>query len=159
MYLLAITVGLCAAYFGLMFLFSMIFTNKFPVIPQKRSVFSVIVIALLSIVGYVISFSIPDPNLSNRFLRGFGGGFLAFLVCFLAVRDARIPVSRFQFFVFSFLVVTTLGVANEIAEFFLQTVTGIVYTPTITDTWLDLSSNTVGIMIAAACFTPFIKKE
>ncbi len=53
-------------------------------------------------------------ELSNRVLHVFGGGFLAFLICFLAALDSRVRIRRFQFFLFSFLIVIALGVANEI---------------------------------------------
>jgi hypothetical protein len=119
----------------------------------------VIIIGVLSIVSYWISFLIPDVQFSNRFLHAFGGGFLGFLVCFLAVKDNNLKIDRFRFFVFSFLIVIALGVANELMEFILQTYTHFIFSPTSTDTWLDLASNLVGIILAAAIFVPFVSRK
>jgi hypothetical protein len=98
------------------------------------------------------------PEFSNRVLHAYGGGFMAFLVCFLVVRDSKLSLTKFQFFIFSFLIVAALGVANEILEFFLQNYAGMIFSSHINDTWYDLMSNTIGSLIATVCFVPCIKK-
>ncbi len=81
---------------------------------------------------------------------------MAFMVCFLVVKDSKLPVTKFQFLIFSALIATALGVANELLEFFLQHYFGFISAASVTDTWLDLLSNTVGILLASICFVPFI---
>jgi hypothetical protein len=118
-----------------------------------------LIIFVLSILGYIIAFSIPNPELGNRILHGFGGGFMALLAFFLAVKDTNIKLRKFQFFFFSLAVVAALGVANEILEFFLQNYVGLIFAESINDTWYDLISNTVGSLIAALLFLPFIDEN
>ncbi len=158
MYLIAITFSLCISYFILFFLFPYFFENKVPKIGLK-SLVSVGLIFILSFLGYFTAFNIHDPELSNRFLHGFGGGFMALFVCFLAARDSGVHVKRFQFVLFSLLVVTALGVANEILEFILQNYIRMVFSISINDTWLDLISNTVGMLIAVVGLAPFINNK
>lgn len=154
MYLLAITTSLCVSYFILFALFPFFFENKF-VRLNSRTLLSIGILLFLSFLGYFIAFSISDPELSNRFLHGFGGGFMALLVCFLVLRDTGIQLRKFQFVIFSFLVVTTLGVGNEILEFFLQNYIGMTFAISTNDTWLDLISNTVGTLLGALILAPF----
>ncbi len=155
LYLAAVTLGLCVCYLLLEHVFSLFFTKHFAHI-GKRSIGSVAIIIVTSVFGYLLVSFIPDPEASNRVLHMFGGGFMAILVCFLVVKDSRINITKFQFFVFSFMVVTTLGVGNEIMEFFLQNYGGLIAATTLNDTWLDLISNMAGIMAGSICFTPFI---
>jgi hypothetical protein len=155
MYLIAITLSLYVSYFALFFVFPFFFENRQAKIGLK-SLVSVGLIFILSFLGYFIAFNIQDPELSNRFLHGFGGGFMALLVCFLVVKDSNLQIRKFQFIIFSLLVVAALGVVNEILEFFLQNYTGMVFSTSVNDTWLDLISNTVGMLIAVISFTPFV---
>jgi hypothetical protein len=104
---------------------------------------------------YFVSFRVTDWELGNRLLHIFGGGFLSFLICFFAVKDSELSISSFQFFSFSFLLVITLGVGNEILEFFLQNYAHFSFAQNVNDTWLDLISNAFGAIIAMACLTPF----
>jgi hypothetical protein len=120
---------------------------------------SVGVIVALSFFGYFVAFAIQDQELSNRFLHAFGGGFLGFLTCFLAAKDSSVVINKFQFFIFSVLIVIALGVANEILEFLLQNYVGIVFATSVNDTWLDLISNTIGIFIASAIFIPLVRNK
>ena len=112
----------------------------------------------MSLGSFAISFSIADPEWSNRLLHALGGGFVAFFVCFLVARDSQIDITRFQFFVFSFLLVTAFGVGNEILEFAIQHYLDLTFARDVADTWLDLVSNTVGVLVAAAIMVPFIHK-
>ena len=158
LYLIAVTFGLCIVYFFLEHIFNLFFERHFAHL-GKRSIVSVLLIVIISFVGYFLTSLIPNPETSNRVLHMFGGGFLAMMVCFLVVKDSRIPITKFQFFVFSFFVVTALGVANEIMEFLLHYYFGWVFATSATDTSLDLISNTVGIIVGSIAFTPFIKTD
>ncbi len=155
MYLFAVTFGLCFVYYFLEHVFNLFFERHLAHL-SKRSVGSVVTIIFVSLLGYFLVTLIPDPDTGNRVLHMLGGGFLAIMVCFLVVKDSRIRMTKFQFFVFSFFVVTALGVGNEILEFFLQNYAGLEASATINDTWLDLISNTAGIIAGSICFTPFI---
>ncbi|MDB5239366.1 MAG: hypothetical protein JWO00_701 [Candidatus Parcubacteria bacterium] len=158
MYLLTITASLVAAYFILYAFFPFFFGQKLER-PGARSIISVLIIVILSFAGYAVVLHTRDLEMGNRILHGFGGGFVAFLVCFLAVRDSRISITKFQFAVLGSLIVTGLGVANEIVEYFLQNYGGMVFLRTTNDTWLDLMSNTVGIIIALAVLVPFVGRK
>ena len=158
MYLILISVSLCISYLALFFIFPELFNQERRKI-ESSSFVSILLILLLSFLGYFITFNISDVELSNRFLHGFGGGFMAFLVCFFVARDTKLKINKFQFFILSILIVTALGVANEILEFLLQNFAGFIIAVTINDTWLDLVSNSVGSLLAAACFVPFINKH
>jgi hypothetical protein len=155
MYLIAITVFLCIAYFVLVQFFSYFFEHKLAKIPSGAFL-SLVIIAVLSFVGHIVSYSIPNPELGNRVLHAFGGGFMAFLTCFLVVKDIKLKISKFQFFILSMLIVTALGVGNELLELLLQTFKVLVFAGHVYDTWYDLVSNTVGSLIAAVCFVPYI---
>lgn len=158
MYLVAISVSLCILYIILFFLFPELFNQERRKI-ELSSVKSVVLILLLSFFGYFIAFNISDTEWSNRFLHGFGGGFMALLVCFLVIRDTKLKINKFQFLVLSILIVTTLGVANEILEFLLQNYVGFTFATSINDTWLDLTSNAVGSLVAATSFVPLIDRR
>ncbi|OGZ08138.1 MAG: hypothetical protein A3C93_00870 [Candidatus Lloydbacteria bacterium RIFCSPHIGHO2_02_FULL_54_17] len=155
MYLLLLAVGHVFSYLLLYFLFPVFFRSGVPTIGWRslRSV-AYIVVAYLSVL--FVSFAASDPEWSNRILHIFGGGFVSLSVCFLVVSDTHLRISRFQFIVFSILVVTGLGVANEITEFFLQNYLGFVFAEGVNDTWLDLISNVCGALIATLCLTPLL---
>lgn len=157
MYLLFITSALCLAYFLLYQLFSLFFKNTTASLNTK-SVSSIVLIVILSFISYAVSLSIEDKQLSNRVLHAFGGGFLSFLICFRIVKDSKLKIGKFQFFVFSFMVVCAMGVGNEVLEFFLQKYTDFVFANSPTDTWLDLMSNTAGTLIGSVLLVPFLKK-
>jgi hypothetical protein len=157
MYLLFITVSLCLVYFVFCFLYPYFFRQ--PISPLKPRIFiSLAIIIAVSVLVHLISFNITNQEISNRLLHGLGGGFLGYLICFLVVRDGKLNITKFQFFVFSFLLVTALGVGNEIIEFIIQNHLHLIFAPNINDTWLDLVSNTVGTLFGAVLFTPFIKR-
>ena len=125
---------------------------------NKNYVRSLMLIITTSIIGFAIAFSVTDSELSNRILHGFGGGFVSFFACFLVVKDTSLNLSRLQFFILSFMMVATLGVANEIIECVLQYYGNLSFAATIYDTWYDLISNTIGSLIAAVIFVPLIRK-
>ncbi len=157
MYFLALIIGYALFYFAAYFLYPYFFEGR-AVKPTDRSWISIVVIVLAFFAAYSASAVIQDLQLRNRVLHAFGGGFLASLICWLAVRDSRLRIGRFRFFVFTFLLVMTLGVANEIAEYFLQGRTGMVFATDVNDTWLDLLSNAVGALLGWACLTPFVAR-
>ena len=149
---------LCVVYFILLSLFPIFFGQKIT-LPQRKPFLSIICIIAFSVFAYVVSYSIQNVDLSDRVLHILGGGFAGFLVCFFAVRDSRIHINKLQFFLFSTLIVIALGVANELAEFLMQYYNVLISATTVEDTWLDLASNVVGILIASACFVPFHKQD
>lgn len=72
------------------------------------------------------------------------------------MKDSTLSISRFQFLTLSMLLVTAMGVGNEILEFFLQNYFYLISSQNPLDTWLDLISNTLGIITGALIFTPFL---
>lgn len=157
MYLAFITLAMCVVYFILLQLFPIFFAQKITL--QRRKPFlSLICIVIFSVLAYVASFSIQDIELSNRVLHIFGGAFLGFFVCFLATRDSRININKFQFFVFGALIVLALAIANELLEFVLQEYGILVSAINVNETWLDLASNVVGIILASIFLVPFHKE-
>jgi hypothetical protein len=158
MYLLFITLGLCLSYFifyYLLFMFVSVSNEKF----GKKTIYSLVGVFIASLIIYIIVFNISDLVLGNRLLHTFGGGFLGVLVCFLVVKDKKIDLTKLQFFVLSLLLVTFLGVLNEILECVLQNYFGIISADSINDTWFDLISNTVGLLLAGIFFVPFINSK
>ena len=145
-------------YFSLFFLFSYFFDNK-AARPNRRSFYSILSIVVAMGAVLALSFNMTNLELANRILHAFGGGFIAFYACFRVVQDSGLEIDRTRFFVFSAMAVTTMGVANEIFELVLQTYGPFLFSATITDTWLDLLSNTVGIFFAAACLVPLISRK
>ena len=99
---------------------------------------------------FVVVNVLGDENFgwANRVLHALGGGAMAMLVCYRAMKDAHLKISRFQFVALSLLLATAMGVANELMEFSIQTTAGIIFAPNTMDTWLDLTSNTVGMVVA-----------
>lgn len=156
MYLILITISLLLSYFVVGAIFSLLFIEKFPTFPSKAFV-SMFVIFVSSLCSYMIVSFIPHAQVANWVLHGLGGGFLAFLVCFLVVRDIVLPISRFQFFIVAMLLVGTLGITNEILEFLLQNYAGMTFALSVNDTWYDLISNTMGALVAAFVLVPFFK--
>lgn len=146
MYLALMSVCLCATYLIVYFLAPWIFKQPLPRF-GRANVISIAFILIASLIAFGISGLPHDPWWQNRLLHGLGGGSLAFLVCFLAFRDNALPLNRLQFFILGFLIVTALGVANELAEFFGQKYLALSFARTIEDTWLDLASNTIGAVL------------
>lgn len=158
MYLGALVVGLCVSYLGLLILFRAFFQSDWGGL-RFASMRSIVFITALTIVSYGVSISIQDAEVSNRVLHALGGGFVAYFVCFRVAKDARLQINQLQFFVFSALIVTAMGVGNEVAEFVLQNYTELVFADSINDTWLDLISNSVGILAAAVLCSPFLHSQ
>lgn len=113
------------------------------------SVRSMGILAALIVLVFVVAVSVPDTELGNRFQHAVGGGVLGVVLCYLVFRDHRIKATRFQFFIWTSLIVTALGVANELLEYFMQANTTMIFAANTFDTWRDLASNTVGIAFTA----------
>jgi hypothetical protein len=137
------------SYVALFILFTAFFDRpRFP--SRSRAAITLLqIIAILAIV-FLIVHSIADSWWSNRIQHALAGGGTAFFMCWRILIDARIKLSKFRALFFCFLVVLALGVANELAESIVQGMTQLVFSPTSTDTWLDLWSNTVGALAAGA---------
>lgn len=146
LYLFFIAVALGMSYFLLSFIFSKFFSQPLADKSLKK-IYPVASIVILSIIISASTLEMPT-GLDNRLLHAFGGGLMVVLVCFLATKNLQSGISRFQFAVISTLTATAFGVANELLEFFLQSYFSLVANTGLNDTWLDLTSNTVGIMIA-----------
>ena len=157
-YLVFVTAGLCAAYLLVFFA-----APPFFGIPVKRgarpSLYSLIAIVLLSAAAYALAYSVADPWWSNRVLHILGGGVVGSFTVYRAARDAKLALGVFRSFAFIVMLVTTLGVCNELTELVLQTQFGFISSTTPTDTWLDLASNTVGILLASAVFAPLLRDK
>ncbi len=158
MYIVILAIGMCVSYLALLYLFPLFFNGKMPRV-GVQTLLAIPLVAVASLFIFLLAYSIPDPQLSNRVLHAVGGGFLSFLLCFFAMRNSDTLITRFQFVVFSILVVTTLGVGNEILEFVLHRYAGFIFLMNPLDTWLDLLSNTVGLSIAALLVWPFLSRH
>ena len=154
-YLAVVAAGLCIAYFAVRWTFSQFFDGAVSL--KNQSLYrSLLIIAFSSIAASFISYTIVDKELNNRVLHFLGGGCTAFLLCFLAVKDSKIKITKFQFFVFSALLVTAMGVGNELIEFYIQSHYDVISAQSVFDTWRDLASNTLGIFVAGALLVPFL---
>jgi len=159
MYIIFLLIAMCCTYTALFFLFPFFFEHRYPIFNVKKSFKSMLIVSLCLLIVYAITIIIPNLWIANRMLHMFGGGFLAFVICFLAYQDSGTKITRFQFFLFSTLIVIALGVGNELVEFVLQNTTHLIFAPNINDTWLDLSSNLIGTLLAATCLVPQINRK
>lgn len=151
------------SYFVLFEIFALFFDRHFERV-HIRSFISIGLIAALYYLSLWLAFSIPDgmalfgvSDFGNRIQHALGGGFVTLFMCYRIVRDGRFRTTRLQFVIFSFLIVTVFGVANEVFEFFGQNFTSfLVFADSINDTWLDLISNSAGAGLGILICTPFI---
>jgi hypothetical protein len=111
----------------------------------------------LASIAYILGMTIPDLELANRVQHALGG-FVAYVSCHLAVRDLGINVGVYRFTFIALLMVASLGIANEIMEFGLQSTSLYVFSNDPYDTWLDLISNSVGEVIAASIVFFLVRK-
>lgn len=156
-YLAFLLVSFWLTYAALFFLFPLFFANRLPR-PSARSAASLAMILAALLAVFIIVVAVPDRTLGNRLLHALGGGFLSFFVCYLVVRDTKLAIGRFQFLVFGALVVTALGVGNEILEFFFALWLRVNFQSDGFDTWLDLISNAVGTALGAIVFVPLLRR-
>jgi hypothetical protein len=139
---------ICLSYIALSYLFTYFFESRAPRF-HVSDIYAILGVAVYLLVVFYVTRHIPNDFWANRFLHAFGGGFAAYIICYLVARAQHLHVGPIKFLVFSCMVVTSLGVANELMELFLQINTHLVFADSITDTWLDLLSNSVGILLAA----------
>lgn len=126
---------------------------------SKVSWFSILIILFSGILIFSLMYLINNPELANRYQHAIGGGFLGTLVSYLALRDAKIKLNTLQMILLIGLIVNTLGIFNEIAEFFFQANTGFIFNDNLYDTWLDLTSNLFGIILGSALITIISKNN
>lgn len=158
LYLAGLSYVYAAVYLALFFGVPAFFNEPLPKL-RRRSMFSIIYIVILYLAALSVGILITifHPELGNRILHAVGGGVLAIVTCFFAIKDSGLKIKPFQFFVIGILVATFLGVGNEIAEYLLQNYFGIISAESINDTWLDLVSNTIGATLAAVSLSPFFR--
>lgn len=137
-----------ALYIILNYTFQYFFKNK-KINKKSLKKKSFLIILLSSILIFSIMLFIKDIELANRFQHAIGGGFLAMLISYLAFKDSNANLNKLEIFILSVLLVTFLGVLNEIAEFFVQANTNLIFSHSIEDTWLDLTSNMFGIILGS----------
>ncbi|MBI2030428.1 hypothetical protein HYT05_02290 [Candidatus Kaiserbacteria bacterium] len=152
------TIGLCIAYVAMRLFLPRFFNISREAHIDKRALGSMLLIVTASAIGYALSYAIPDPWWGNRVLHVVGGGITVTLACFLAARESMPQMRRRRFFMVAIIAVTGLGVANEMAEFALQLLTGVIYAPGPKDTWWDLASNTAGMILSLPVFFYLHKK-
>jgi len=159
MYHAMLVVGLCVAYVPLAYGFAWFFEDRRVTLDPWRTLSSIAAIALVATAANVVTLQVSDWQLANRILHTFGGGFAAYLVCVLAARDIGLSIGRLRFFIVATLIVTAIGVANEHVELALQSFAHLRFAASVSDTWLDLASNTAGIVLAAALFTQLVPRR
>jgi len=139
------------------FLFSIFTKEKFRFTP---SIISLGIITVWMIIIYFCTTSvIQDKFWANRVLHAVGGGFNIVLIASLALKDFKIKLPLPQIIIIVFMLATTLGVFNEIIEFFLQQALGWKFATIIEDTWLDLVSNLVGTILGLTSLSIIFKKD
>lgn len=158
MYLLLISLGMGLAYLLLLQVYQYFFKGVFYKY-QIRNCWSLLIIVLSSFLINIIAVSVPDLELGNRLMHAFGGGFMVFMVCFFVVRDLKLSLHLFQYLLFGLLIVMSLGILNELLEFYLQIFRGRIFATTVQDTWFDLLSNLIGCLIGMVIFTPFHRSK
>ncbi len=125
---------------------------------EKINLKYLFLVAVLSFSFSTISIFFTELEFGNRIQHAVGGGFLVVLMLFLVVRNAKLDITKVQFFLFGVMLATTLGVFYELLEMLGEFSTNIVFQTGIYDTWLDLLSNTAGAFIGGAVLSLFLKK-
>lgn len=156
MYHVAIVLGLCLAYVLLAYGLAWFFEMPGPVRLSWRAAALIAAVAIAADAG---SSMIRDWQLANRALHIFGGGFVGYLACVLAVRAAGLALGRARVALLCALLVTALGVGNELLELVLQRYFALTFAAGPLDTWLDLASNTIGIALAMLILAPLAPRR
>lgn len=146
--ILIFSITYCVLYLALLWIISEKWPNFTP-----RSIYSLVLLAALNVLLFALYLFIPSEFWGNRIQHAIGGGMLAFFMFWLVIRDTQTHLTRLQFFTLGFLVVTALGVANELLEFVAQHYTSIIFAGSIYDTWWDLLSNTAGACVGGLLFS------
>lgn len=151
MYLIPFTVAYIFCYIIFIPFFQKFFDHRIE-IKNNIKTSSILIILLLSIILGFIIFAIRDEELANRFQHAIFGGTLFSSSLFLSLKDSKVKINLWKSSVIIFLLTTTFGVFNELLEFWLQSFLPIRFATSIEDTWLDLASNAVGILVAIFIF-------
>lgn len=150
-YFLFLTTSITLSYFVIPFIISHLLNIKldYNLRNNKLKILrSLTLITTFSIVTFLISGFFFDKELGNRFLHSIGGGFVMVLVIFFSIKDFNIKINRIQYLIISLLIVTFLGVINELTEYIFQLQFNLIFNNNIYDTWLDLGSNLIGSILA-----------
>lgn len=111
--------------------------------PVKRTI--LIIAGLI----YFVSWYLPSPKvdqMQTAFMTHFvGGGIFSGIVWVYVRKQLGLNYRPLQDLVFTYILVSALGVANELFEFFI-TRTGLA-SLTSYDTWWDLVANTSGALL------------
>ncbi|MBI5138281.1 MAG: hypothetical protein HZA95_00600 [Candidatus Vogelbacteria bacterium] len=150
---------MCAMYFVVYFVAPKFFEKTSAPLAWKHTLRSLVVILVTAFIAMYLVFATPSEWWGNRIQHALGGGFVATMVCYLAVKDSKIKLSYLQFIFATLMLVSLLGVGNEVVEYLAQHFLDIISAATVDDTWLDLVSNLVGIAVGLICFTPFIRNN
>jgi hypothetical protein len=148
LYLVAIAIGMLTLYILCYFVSQKLFKRSQCKL-TKQSIISLLLILIFSVCVYFVSYHlITNKVLGNRFLHIFGGGFTLFIVVFLALKDAKIKLKSWVVLLIGFMVVTLLGLFNEVLEILIQKNIGFTLATSLDDTLLDLLSNNIGLVLA-----------
>src|SRR4051812_34545339 len=90
---------ICISYIPLSYLFAYFFNHSKPTF-NRRAWRSIADAAMLYAVVALIVWLIPSIWWGNRIQHGFGGGFLAFFVCYRVSRDLNLSIEPLRFFIF-----------------------------------------------------------
>lgn len=159
LYTFFITIAMCVFYFAIYWTHHHFWPNHKTSL-DRRSFWAVLGIFIASNLISLFALTTDHVEFGNRILHAVGGGVLGYLAWFLAVRNFNLPLGRLSGFVIGFMLITTLGVANEIAEFILQEYFHYgIFALSDIDAWLDLTSNTIGILCATLVVLPLWPKK
>ncbi len=148
-----IAVGLVVVFLLLRWILPFMFRHEWRACAEDRhTIRSVMGVLVASAISFGASGLIVDLWWWS-FVRHFlGGGCTGVLVCFLAVRESVPHIGARRFALFALPWVTILGVANEMAEFAVQSFTSLNFTPNQDDIEWDLLSNEFGIFASLPVF-------
>lgn len=159
MYHVLLALALALAYLALAESFSWFFEGRRATLAPRAAIRSILLILLVSFAADFASFSISDWQLANRVLHVFGGGFAGCLVAALAARDMGLAIGRVRFAILAALIVTALGMGNELVEFALQRYAHFRFAAGPLDTWFDLASNVAGIALGVLSFAWLVPRR
>lgn len=83
-------------------------------------------------------------EMGNFWLHFLGGGFTSTVIFLFLVDNIKIKLSWIAKAILLFPIVSSLGVLNELLEYALDTILRLQFALGRTDTWRDLTANTLG---------------
>ena len=120
----------------------------------KRPTLSAVLVGCLLFVIFIGSFFLPDIHISTEtstFQQHFlGGGVLSFVLYLHVKKTLKLSCAWWQDVALMYIFVSTLGVSNELLEFFI-TKSGLGYIDS-SDVWWDLAANTAGALSAITLY-------